>query len=68
MHVSVHVRSGDPKSQERRLTTHSALVYVALGADGRPTPVRPWEPVTEEDVALDAHARRLIELRAAVGS
>jgi acyl-CoA hydrolase len=68
MHVSVHVRSGDPKTQERRLTTHCALVYVALGADGRSTPVRPWEPVAEEDVALDAHARRLIELRAAVGS
>ena len=67
MHVSVHVRSGDPKEQERRLTTHCALVYVALDDDGRPTPVRPWEPATDEDVALDRHARDLIALRSAVG-
>jgi acyl-CoA hydrolase len=66
MHVSVHVRSGDPKSQERRLTTHCALVQVALGPDGRSTPVRPWTPVSDEDRALDAHARHLVELRTAV--
>ena len=67
MQVSVHVRSGDPKGQERRLTTHCALVYVALDADGRPTPVPAWKPVSDEDTALDLHARRLIELRSAVG-
>ena len=65
MHVSVHVRSGDPKGHERRLTTHCALVYVALGPDRRSTPVRAWTPVTDEDKALDLHARRLVELRAA---
>ena len=53
MHVSVHVRSGDPKEQERRLTTHSLVVYVALGDDGRPVPVREWAPATDEDRALD---------------
>ena len=68
MHVSVHVRSGDPKSQERRLTTHCALVQVALGPDGRSIPVRPWTPVSDEDRALDAHARHLVELRTAVQS
>jgi acyl-CoA hydrolase len=68
MHISVHVRSGDPKEQERRLTTHSLLIYVALGPDGRPTPVRRWTPVNEEDKALDQHARHLVELRSAVGS
>lgn len=68
MHVSVHVRSGAPTEQERRVTTHSLLVYVALDADGRPTPVLPWEPTTDEDTALDRHARHLIELRSAVGS
>jgi 4-hydroxybenzoyl-CoA thioesterase len=68
MQVSVHVRSGDPKVAQRRLTTHCALVYVALDPDGRPTPVREWDPVTDEDKALDLHARRLIELRAAAGN
>jgi acyl-CoA hydrolase len=68
MHISVHVRSGDPKEQERRLTTHSLLIYVALGPDGRPTPVRPWTPGNEEDKALDQHARHLVELRSAAVS
>ena len=68
MHVSVHVRSGAPTEQERRFTTHSLLVYVALDADGRPTPVPPWEPATDEDAALDRHAGHLIALRSAVGS
>jgi acyl-CoA hydrolase len=68
LHVSVHVRSGDPKEQERRLTTHSLLVYVALGPDGRPAPTRAWTPVSDEDKALDLHARHLIELRSTVES
>jgi acyl-CoA hydrolase len=68
MHVSVHVRSGDPKEDERRLTMHSLLVYVALDDTGRPVPVRPWVPSNDEDKALDQHARHLIELRSAVGS
>jgi acyl-CoA hydrolase len=68
MHISVHVRSGDPKEQERRLTTHSLLIYVALGPDGRSTPVRTWTPVNDEDKALDQHARHLVELRSAVGA
>ena len=68
MHISVHVRSGDPKEQERRLTMHSLLVFVALGPDGRPVPVPDWTPVSDEDKALDQHARHLIELRSTVGS
>jgi acyl-CoA hydrolase len=63
MHVSVHVRSGAPTEAERRLTTHCALVAVALGADDRPVAVRPWVPVSDEDRALDAHARELVALR-----
>lgn len=62
-HVSVHVRSGDPKTGETALTTHSLTVLVALDGEGRSRPARRWQPVTEEDQALDKHARRLIELR-----
>jgi acyl-CoA hydrolase len=68
MQVSVHVRSGDPRSDERRVTTHCGLVYVALDAQGRPTPVPRWEPVSDEDRALDLHAQRLIALRALVAA
>ena len=63
LHVSVHVRSGDPTSTERVLTTHCLTVCAALGADHRPTPVPRWDPVSAEDSALDDHARHLIRLR-----
>jgi hypothetical protein len=39
------------------------VVFVALGADGKPVGVRPWRPDTELDRALEAYAERLAELR-----
>jgi acyl-CoA hydrolase len=68
MHVSVHVRSGDPKEHDRNLTTHGLLVYVALDAGGKALPVRPWAPVSDEDEALDRHARHLVDLRTTADS
>ena len=67
MHISVHVRSGDPKTGELGLTTHCLIVFVALDEDGEPTAVPRWEPRTGEDVALDRHALDLIALRTEVG-
>ena len=63
MHISVHVQSGDPRTQELELTTHCLIVFVALDEGGDETSVPRWEPRTAEDRALDEHARRLIELR-----
>jgi 4-hydroxybenzoyl-CoA thioesterase len=63
LHISVHVRSGDPKTGELDLTTHCLIVFVALDDAGRPTAVPKWEPRSDEDVALDRHARHLVELR-----
>jgi acyl-CoA hydrolase len=67
MHVSVHVRSGDPKGQELELTTHCLIVFVALDESRRPIPVARWKPNNAEDEDLDRHAEHLIELRNAVG-
>jgi acyl-CoA hydrolase len=64
IHVSVHVYAGDPRTLDMHLTTHCLSVVACLGADGRPTDVRQWEPVTEEDFRLDKHARDLISYRA----
>jgi acyl-CoA hydrolase len=65
MHISVHVRSGDPATGELALTTHCLIVFVRLDVAGRAIPARRWAPVSAEDVALDAHARHLIQLRSA---
>ena len=68
MHISVHVRSGDPATASLELTTHCLIVFVPLHPDGSAAAVRTWIPVSAEDVALDAHARALIDLRSAVES
>ena len=63
MHISVHVRTGDPRTGKLELTTHCLMVLVAIDDEGRPTAVRQWQPSIEEDVKLDEHARRMQESR-----
>ena len=63
MHISVHVRSGDPAIGELDLTTHSLIVFVPLDEEGNAVPAPSWEPVSAEDVALRDHALELVELR-----
>ena len=64
MHVSIHVRSGDPASQDDLgLTTHCLTLFVALGPDGQALSAPPWRPVSAEDEALHAHALHLAGLR-----
>jgi 4-hydroxybenzoyl-CoA thioesterase len=66
MHISVHVRSGDPATGELELTTHSLIVFVPLDDDGNAISTRSWVPRSEEDVALRDHALELVALRSTV--
>nr|WP_227980725.1 acyl-CoA thioesterase [Nocardia spumae] len=66
MHISVHVTAMDAHSGEPELAAHGLAVVVALDLEAKARSIRQWIPVSEEDVALDAHARHLIELRSAV--
>ena len=63
MHVSVHVRSGDPRTMDLRLTTHCLVLFVSLDDDGNALEAPVWVPVTAEDLALDRHAVELAALR-----
>lgn len=63
MHLGVHVRSGSPMTGELELTTHCMIVFVALDRQNHKIPVRPWAPVSDEDIALDEHARYVIGVR-----
>lgn len=65
MHISVHVRTGDPRTGELELTTHCLMVLVGIDSEGRSTPVRQWGPTIEEDIRLDRHAREMQESRVA---
>jgi len=66
MHMSVHVRSAPPTETEMHLTTHCMTIYVVVGEDGRATPIRPLVLASDEDRRLDAHERKLVELRRAL--
>ncbi|WP_434614463.1 acyl-CoA thioesterase [Arthrobacter sp. A5] len=63
MHIAVHVRSGDPKGRQMRLTTYCLTVMVARDDSGNSVPVHPWVPVSDEDKRLHAHARDLLKIR-----
>jgi acyl-CoA hydrolase len=66
MHISVHVRSGDPATGLLEETTHCLTVFVPLGADGHAVDAPAWVPRSDEDRALDEHAQHLIGLRAGI--
>ncbi|MDX2376393.1 acyl-CoA thioesterase [Microbacterium sp. LRZ72] len=64
MHISIRVSCADPREPgEWVLTTQCISVFVVPGAAGVALPVPRWQPRTEEDRGLDAHARELIALR-----
>ena len=62
MRVAVNVLSRDPRHGEYQQTTSCLMVFVAIDEAGRPTPVPKWQPESAVDVALQAHATRLMEL------
>jgi acyl-CoA hydrolase len=70
MEVGVEVVTEDPKTGVRRKCCDAYLTFVALGPDGRPTPVPPLLATTEEERRRerDARVRReaRLQLRAAL--
>jgi acyl-CoA hydrolase len=43
--------------------TQCVIVFVALDDRGKPVEVERWEPESEQDVALERYAKKLMELR-----
>ena len=63
MHIAVDVWAGDPKSSEKRKTTHCIIIFVAVDDAGKPIPVPVWKAETDEDRRLEAYAKQLMDLR-----
>ena len=63
LHVAVEVSAGDPKEGAYTKTTQCVIVFVALDDGGTPVEVARWEPRSEQDLALERYAKRLMELR-----
>jgi 4-hydroxybenzoyl-CoA thioesterase len=68
MHVAIHVRSGDPFSGELNQSTQCMSVLVAKGSDGTALPIVALPLQNAEDRRLDAHARKLVEMRSMLRS
>lgn len=68
MHIGIDVCAGDPKNQERHLTTHCVVIMVAVDDAGKPSPVPEWVPQTEHDKFLHASALRLMDMREKIGA
>ena len=66
MEVGVRVETENPRTGERRYTTKAYLTFVAVDEAGRPRPVDPVEPETEEERRRfrDAAERRRARLSA----
>ncbi|SJL84138.1 acyl-CoA thioesterase [Vibrio palustris] len=67
MHIGLDVRANDPKDPQQTLTTHCIVIMVAVGDDGKPTPVPQWEPTAAHDVFLRESAIRLMNMRKEIG-
>jgi acyl-CoA hydrolase len=65
MHIGVDVHARDPRSgaNTRVRTTHCIVVFVAMGADGKPVAVPAFVPKTDEERELQAYAQRVMALR-----
>jgi acyl-CoA hydrolase len=66
MHVAVEVSASDPKEGGYTKTTQCIIVFVAIDDQGKSTEVERWRPETEEDMALEEYAKRMMELRKGV--
>lgn len=66
MHIAVHVRARDPRSDSWRETTRCMSIFVTRDENGHASSVPQWVPVNDEDRRLDNHALELILRRAEV--
>jgi len=60
MEVGCRVETEDPRTGERRYTTKAYLTFVAVDENGRPRPIAPFSPETDEEKQRwsDANERR----------
>src|SRR4051812_14448147 len=50
IHILVTVSAANPREPELVPTTECLMVFVAVGADGRPTPVQALQPEDDKDL------------------
>lgn len=67
MHIALEVNACDPKSLNRRLTTHCIVIMVAVDQNGHSERVPEWIPETEADIIQHDTAKKLMMMRKKIG-
>jgi acyl-CoA hydrolase len=68
MHIALEVNACDPKSLNRRLTTHCIVIMVAVDQNGQPERVSQWKPESKNDKQQHVTAVKLMEIRKKIGN
>ncbi|SET42559.1 acyl-CoA thioesterase [Thalassotalea agarivorans] len=63
MHIAIEVVACDPKSLNRRKTTHCIVIMVAVDETGQKVRVPEWIPESDEDKAQHESAKKLMDMR-----
>jgi acyl-CoA hydrolase len=63
MEIGVKVMAEDIRSRQVRHVNSCFFTMVAVGENRKPTPVKPWEPVTEDEIRRHAAAEVRKQLR-----
>ncbi|WP_218712917.1 acyl-CoA thioesterase [Arthrobacter sp. BF1] len=63
MHVKTVVSSGDPRGGTPTMRSQCIVIFVAVGADGKPISVTPYEPATTRELAQANDALARIKVR-----
>lgn len=67
MHIALSVNACDPKSLNKRTTTHCIVIMVAVDQNGQPEQVPQWVPQTQADIKQHDTAVKLMEMRKQIG-
>lgn len=67
MHIALEVYACDPKSLNRRKTTHCIVIMVAVDQNGQAESIPEWIPESELDKQQHASAVKLMEMRKHIG-
>jgi len=67
MHIALEVVACDPKSLNRRLTTHCIVIMVAMDENGQKVEIPTWAPKTDKDKQQYQTAINLMEMRKKIG-
>jgi len=68
MHIAVEVVACDPKSLNRRLTTHCIVIMVAVDTNGESVVVPEWIPKSADDKLQLDTAKKLMAMREKIGN